>query len=101
MSQHCEYRVNSASSVNCKKACCEIRSCGIVNNTLRDRHLLRTDKLTLSKAFQICQAAEMSKKESIDGVSAGVQVNAIQDGSSARGGRRARSRRGGGSGVRA
>ncbi|CAG4932714.1 unnamed protein product [Parnassius apollo] len=36
--------------------------CGIVNNTVRDR-LLRTDDLRLSKAIQICQAAEISKEE--------------------------------------
>lgn len=71
--------------------------CGIVNNTVRDR-LLRTEDLTLSKAIQICQVAEMSKEESecIDGASAGVQVNAVQTGSSTRGGRGARERRAGG-----
>lgn len=91
LSQQCEFSELHESLLRDKIVC------GIVNNTVRDR-LLRTDDLSLSKAIQICQAAEMSKEESqcIDGVSAGVQVNAVQTGSSARGGRRARGRRGAG-----
>ncbi|XP_052756325.1 uncharacterized protein K02A2.6-like [Galleria mellonella] len=65
--------------------------CGIIDNTVRDR-LLRTDDLTLNKAIHICQAAEMSKEESlcIDRTPEVVQVNAVHDKSVARGARPAR-----------
>ncbi|KAL0839884.1 hypothetical protein ABMA28_016507 [Loxostege sticticalis] len=63
--------------------------CGIINNTVRDR-LLRTEELTLSKAIQICQAAEISKEERvcIDGKSAEeVTVNAMSGRGGSRGAR--------------
>ncbi|KAJ2953305.1 hypothetical protein O0L34_g891 [Tuta absoluta] len=75
--------------------------CGIINNTVRDR-LLRTDELTLVKAIQICQAAEISKEESLcfDGTSSssGVQVDAVQGARYARGARGRSARRGVGAG---
>lgn len=53
--------------------------CGIRNNTVRDR-LLRTDDLTLPKAMQICQAAEISNEESqcIGGPSEVLEVNEVR-----------------------
>lgn len=75
--------------------------CGIVNNTVRDR-LLRTEDLTLSKAIQICQAAEISKEERvcIDGKSSEeVEVNAMSErGARGRRGRGGRGWRGAGAG---
>lgn len=89
LSQQCEFGELHESLLRDKIVC------GVRNNTVRDR-LLRTDDLSLSKAVQICQAAEMSKEESlcIDGTSASVQVNAVQDGGVGAGGGSARGARG-------
>lgn len=69
--------------------------CGVNNNTVRDR-LLRTDDLTLVKALQLCQAAEMSKEDSkyINCAADSVQVSAVQNRSGERSGQRARGVRG-------
>ncbi|XP_063547273.1 uncharacterized protein K02A2.6-like [Cydia strobilella] len=72
--------------------------CGINNNVIRDR-LFRTEDLTLAKAVQICQAAEMSHEESrcVGGGASGaadVRVDAVW-GSGARGGGGARASAGG------
>lgn len=74
--------------------------CGIASNMVRDR-LLRTDELTLQRAIQICQAAEISQEEGrcIDGGDGTekIQVNEVwgQAGNSgARGTRRSAGRRG-------
>lgn len=94
LSQSCEFGDLHESLIRDKIVC------GITSNKVRDR-LLRTDELTLARAIQICQAAEMSQEESrcIDGASEEMQVNAVrgQAGSSnaARGGsRRSTGRRG-------
>ncbi|XP_072948719.1 uncharacterized protein [Epargyreus clarus] len=92
LSQQCEFGDSHENLIRNKIVC------GIVNNKVRDR-LLRTDELTLSKAIQICQAAEITKEESvcIDGGLEEVQVNAVsrlRDGVWASG-RRARGCRGG------
>ncbi|CAK1580707.1 unnamed protein product [Parnassius mnemosyne] len=58
--------------------------CGIISNIVRDR-LLRTDDLTLEKAVQICQVAEISKEESsyIENSPGGreMRVDAVRDAS--------------------
>lgn len=86
LSQNCEFGDLQESLLRDKIVC------GITNNTVRDR-LLRTDELTLAKAIQVCQAAEISKEEGlcIEGGSEEVQVNAVF-------GRGASRQRGGGSG---
>nr|XP_034824747.1 uncharacterized protein K02A2.6-like [Maniola hyperantus] len=57
LSQYCEFAQLRDSLIRDRIVC------GISNNTVRDR-LLRTEDLTLAKAVQICEAAEMSKEES-------------------------------------
>lgn len=94
-SQHCEFADLHESLIRDRIVC------GIIDNTVRDR-LLRAEELTLAKAIQICQAAEITKEESkcIDGTSQSVQVDAV-DGGGARGRRSARGWRGrGASGSR-
>lgn len=95
LSQQCEFGELNESLLRDKIVC------GVNNNTVRDR-LLRSDDLTLSKAMQICQAAEMSKEESqcISGTLENVQLNAIHSGGGGvRGARRAGGRRGAGGGA--
>lgn len=73
--------------------------CGIADNVVRDR-LLRTEDLTLAKAVQICEAAEMSREESkqmAEASTSAVHVDAMSSGGGrgGRGGRRGGWRRGG------
>ncbi|XP_052750709.1 uncharacterized protein LOC116413695 [Galleria mellonella] len=79
--------------------------CGILDNVVRDR-LLRAEDLTLAKAVQICEAAEMSREERRqieEATSSGTHVDAVYGDGAPRGGgagpsggrRRQRGRRGG------
>ncbi|CAG9089362.1 unnamed protein product [Plutella xylostella] len=71
--------------------------CGIASNTVRDR-LLRTDDLSLAKAVQVCEAAELSKEESrcIEGTSSEARVDAVNSRTEREGRGGWRGRRGGG-----
>ncbi|XP_052746701.1 uncharacterized protein K02A2.6-like [Bicyclus anynana] len=85
LSQHCEFMQLRDSLIRDRIVC------GISNTTVRDR-LLRTDDLTLAKAVQICEAAEMSKEEGrlIEGSTAESSVDAIWKESVRGGGSRGR-----------